>query len=63
MSEGRQKRILYPGSFDPPTLGHLNLIQRAARIFDRVYVGVLVNPNKKSLFSADERVIMIRQIT
>ena len=63
MSKEAKKRILYPGSFDPLTLGHLDLIRRAAGFFDKVYVGVLVNPNKKSLFSVDERVIMIRRIT
>ena len=63
MSERKKKAILYPGSFDPLTLGHLDLIRRAAAVFDKVYVGVLVNPYKKSLFSVDERVIMIRRVT
>lgn len=52
---------LFPGSFDPVTVGHLDLIIRAARLFDRVLVGVLVNPAKQSLFTADERLDMIRQ--
>ena len=47
----------------PLTLGHLDLIGRAAEMFDKVYVGVLVNPYKKSLFSVEERVIMIRRVT
>lgn len=63
MKNPSEKTVLYPGSFDPLTLGHLDLIRRAAWIFDRVYVGVLVNPHKKSLFSVDERVIMIHRIT
>ena len=63
MKASKGKAVLYPGSFDPLTLGHLDLIRRAARIFDRVYVGVLVNPHKKSLFSVEERVIIIRNIT
>ena len=63
MKKTNEKAVLYPGSFDPLTLGHLDLIRRAARIFDKVYVGVLVNPHKKSLFSVEERVIMIRRIT
>lgn len=58
-----ENSIIYPGSFDPITRGHLDIIRRAARIFDKVYVAVLINPNKKSLFSVEERVIMIRRIT
>jgi len=57
-----QSRIaLFPGSFDPITEGHLDLIRRAARLFDRVVVTVLVNPAKQSLFTVDERVDMIRE--
>ena len=62
MGREKQKAILFPGSFDPPTLGHLDLIKRAAGFFDKVYVGVLVNPNKKSLFSVEERVIILSRI-
>ncbi len=61
MPQNPKRKILYPGSFDPLTLGHLDLIRRAACLFDKVYVGVLVNPHKKSLFSVEERVIMIRR--
>ena len=58
-----QKRIgVYPGSFDPVTFGHLDVIERASRLFDKLIVGVLFNSNKKSLFSADERVRMIQEV-
>lgn len=43
------------GSFDPPTLGHMDIFMRAAELFDMVYVAVLTNPNKKPVFTADER--------
>ena len=62
MANKAKSAVLFPGSFDPPTLGHLDLIRRAAGFFDKVYVGVLINPNKKSLFSVEERVIMLRSI-
>lgn len=52
---------VYPGSFDPFTLGHLDILERATGIFDKVIVGVLENPNKKPLFSVEERIEMIRE--
>jgi pantetheine-phosphate adenylyltransferase len=52
----------FPGSFDPPTLGHLNIIERAARIFDELLVVVAENRQKKYLFSADERVAMVKSL-
>lgn len=53
---------IYPGSFDPLTLGHVDVIERAAHIFDRVLVAVVVNPQKREpLFSLDERKAMIRE--
>lgn len=56
------KRIgIYPGSFDPPTNGHLDIVQRAAGLFDEVIVGVGLNLAKKTLFSAEERVAMMRE--
>lgn len=53
---------LYPGSFDPPTLGHLDIIRRAARVFDRVVVGVLHNPDKQGCFPVERRVDMLRRV-
>ena len=55
------RRAIYPGSFDPVTNGHLDVIQRAGRLFDEVIVAVALNDQKRSLFSADERVELIRQ--
>jgi pantetheine-phosphate adenylyltransferase len=55
-------KAAFPGSFDPPTLGHLNIIQRAASIFDELLVVVAENRQKKYLFSADERVSMIADL-
>ncbi len=54
------RRAIYPGSFDPVTNGHLDVIQRAGRLFDEVIVAVALNDQKRSLFSADERVELIR---
>ena len=51
---------VYPGSFDPITNGHLDVVRRAARVFDRVVVAVLANPRKTPLLDADERVAVIR---
>ncbi|MBQ1802758.1 pantetheine-phosphate adenylyltransferase [Lachnobacterium bovis] len=56
-------KAVYPGSFDPLTLGHLDIIGRAAKIFDEVIVAVLRNSSKNSLFSLDERVSMIIEET
>ncbi len=53
------KIAVYPGSFDPITLGHLNIIRRASRIFDKVYVCVMVNSAKKYMFSLEERLDFI----
>ena len=54
---------IYPGSFDPITKGHLNIIERAARSFDRLIVCVMVNGDKHPMFSLEERVSMIRRVT
>jgi len=53
---------LYPGTFDPPTHGHLDVIRRAAALFGKVIVGVSVNPRKAPLFTAAERVEMLREV-
>jgi pantetheine-phosphate adenylyltransferase len=52
-----------PGSFDPVTLGHVDVFERAAAQFDEVVVAVLVNPNKKGMFTVDERIALIREST
>ena len=57
------KKAIYPGSFDPVTSGHLNIIRRAASIFDEVIVCVMVNPGKSPMFSREERVELIRRVT
>lgn len=57
------RRLVYPGSFDPVTNGHLDIVGRAARIADELIVAVLRNPNKTALFSVDERVEMLREVT
>ena len=56
------KIAIYPGSFDPITSGHLNIIQRASRIFDRLIVCVMVNAGKKPMFSLEERVALISKV-
>ena len=53
---------VYPGSFDPLTNGHVDIIRRGARLFDRIVVAILVNAAKQSLFSVDERVAIIREV-
>ncbi|HEX6989861.1 MAG TPA: pantetheine-phosphate adenylyltransferase [Bacillota bacterium] len=53
----------YPGSFDPVTNGHLDIIRRSARIFDRVIVALFVNLEKSPMFSAEERLAMVREVT
>ena len=57
------KKAIYPGSFDPLTLGHLDMIERSAKIVDELVVGVLNNSAKNSLFSLEERVSMIKEMT
>lgn len=51
-----------PGSFDPLTMGHVDIIERAARLYDRIVVAVLVNPNKHPLFTVDERLAIIGEV-
>ena len=57
------KIAIYPGSFDPVTSGHLNIIRRAAKIFDKLIVCVMVNEGKNPMFTLDERVELIRRVT
>lgn len=52
---------VYPGSFDPVTNGHLDIIKRAARVFEKVYVAILTNSSKSPMFTVDERVSMIKR--
>ncbi len=57
------RRAVYPGSFDPVTLGHIDIIERASEIVDELIVGVLINKGKNPLFSVDERVNMLQIVT
>ena len=59
--EVNMKVAIYPGSFDPITNGHLDILQRVLKIFDKVIVLVAINPNKKSRFSVEDRVAMIKE--
>lgn len=61
--ETKMKIAIYPGSFDPITSGHLNIIQRAAKIFDKLIVCVMVNAGKKPMFTQEERVNLICRVT
>ena len=58
-----KKIAVYPGSFDPITNGHIDIIRRSSRTFDKVYVAVLVNSNKKPLFTTEERMEWIKRAT
>ena len=57
------KRALYPGTFDPVTFGHIDVIRRGAQLFDRLTVGIADNPRKTPLFSVKERMAMLRRHT
>ncbi|MBL1085050.1 pantetheine-phosphate adenylyltransferase [Streptomyces actinomycinicus] len=57
------RRAVCPGSFDPITNGHLDIIARAARLYDEVYVAVMINKSKKGLFEIEERIGLIREVT
>ena len=56
-------KALYPGTFDPPTNGHVDLIQRGAKLFGHLTVAILINPVKDPLFTVEERVEMLREVT
>ncbi|MEU6480623.1 pantetheine-phosphate adenylyltransferase [Streptomyces sp. NPDC047017] len=57
------RRAVCPGSFDPITNGHLDIIARASRLYDEVYVAVMINQSKKGLFEIEERIDLIRRVT
>jgi len=57
------RRVVCPGSFDPVTNGHLDIISRASRLYDEVVVAVLINITKKSLFTVEERMEMLREVS
>ncbi|GAA0078016.1 pantetheine-phosphate adenylyltransferase [Clostridium sp. CTA-5] len=57
------KVAVYPGSFDPVTNGHIDIIERGAKVFDKLIIGVLVNVDKKGLFEIEERVELIKRVT
>lgn len=57
------KIAVYPGSFDPITLGHLDIIERTSKVFDKVIILVAINLNKKAIFTTDEKINMIKQVT
>ncbi len=56
------RTALYPGSFDPITNGHVDIIERALKLFDKLYVVISINPDKKTLFSAEERADILRHV-
>jgi pantetheine-phosphate adenylyltransferase len=56
-------KALYPGTFDPPTNGHVDLIQRGSKIFDQLTVAILINPVKNPLFTVEERAEMLAEVT
>lgn len=57
------RTAVYPGSFDPPTNGHLDILRRTTRMFDRVIIGVLQNEGKAPLFTVDERIEILSEVT
>ena len=63
MTASTSKSAVYTGSFDPVTLGHVNIIERSSRLFDELIIGIGVNTEKRSLFSLDERVSFLEQVT
>jgi pantetheine-phosphate adenylyltransferase len=56
------RRAIYPGSFDPVTNGHLDIIERGCKLFDEIIIGILVNPEKQPLFSVEERQQMLTEV-
>ncbi|TKG33523.1 pantetheine-phosphate adenylyltransferase [Vibrio sp. F13] len=62
MSKEAMKKAIYPGTFDPVTNGHLDIIERASKLFDQVVVGVAASPSKNTLFDLNERVTLLKQV-
>lgn len=58
----KKKIALYPGTFDPVTNGHVDIIERCSKLFDQVIVAILINPDKAPLFTVDERASMLRRV-
>ena len=56
------RRAIYPGSFDPVTNGHLDIIERGCKLFDEIIIGILVNPNKEPFFTVEERLEMLTEV-
>jgi pantetheine-phosphate adenylyltransferase len=56
------RTVIYPGTFDPMTNGHMSIIKRGLEIFDKLIIAILYNPNKKPLFTIDERIAMINEV-
>ena len=56
-----KKTAIYPGSFDPPTNGHIDIIERGLKLFDTIIVAILINPAKKSLFTVEERIELLKK--
>lgn len=56
------KKVLYPGSFDPPTYGHMNVVEQALELFDEVVIATMINSSKNSFFSIEERIEMLKEI-
>src|SRR6185503_12925726 len=56
------RRAIYPGSFDPVTNGHLDIIERGCKLFDEIIIAILVNPDKRPFFSIDERRAMLEEV-
>lgn len=63
MSKKHLSRVIYPGTFDPITNGHLDLIERAANMFDEVIIGVAASPSKNTMFTLEERVAFAQTVT
>ena len=63
MNKCNVKKAIFAGSFDPITNGHLDIIRRASKLFGELQVGILINPNKKALFTLEERVKLIEECT